>query len=240
LLDLLVNAKDRETGEPLSDHILSEEIKTQIVTGHETTGRSLAFCLGSMLINSDQYRSLMQEIESIRGQEILKSSELSEKFPLLAQHQSETLRMYPSIYAIPRKSIKSEWVKTKSGDVHIRDNSTVILSPFVMQRREDIYGTNITGFPADQYIPARWSKENLGKQNLGPKDLPIAAFGGGARVCLGQHFYNPEFILCMRRFLEAFDFMPLYQDIENRLEGDFGLKVQGGLLTEVKFKSLNS
>ena len=41
IVSLLIDARDRQTGEPMSDRELLDEIMTLIVAGHETTASSL-------------------------------------------------------------------------------------------------------------------------------------------------------------------------------------------------------
>ena len=41
IVSLLIDARDRQTGEPMSDRQMLDEILTLIVAGHETTASSL-------------------------------------------------------------------------------------------------------------------------------------------------------------------------------------------------------
>lgn len=238
LLDILINARDSDSGAPLDHKTLLEEIKTMIVSGHETTGRTIAFCLGSIISKPDEYIRVEEEIASRKGERFSTSSSLSENLPVLSQNQSEALRMYPSFYVLPRLAIKDDRIETKSGPVAIREGTTVILSPFSMQRREDVFGKSVTGYPAASYEAQRWNPANLKAHRLDPHDLPIETFGHGARVCLGRHFFNPEFLIVMRKYLEHFSFDAIGTNIEADLAGTFGLKCEQGILVAVRNKEI--
>jgi cytochrome P450 len=229
LLDILVNARDKNSGELLEHKSLLDEIKTMIVTGHETTGRTLAFSLGSIVANQNEFSRVIEEVRAQKGTDFENTKSLTDAFPVLAQNQSEALRMYPSFYTLPRQAIKQDRIETKTGPVIIHKGTAIMLSPFHMQRREDIFGENITGYSASTYAPQRWEPENLKAHNLEAHDLPIETFGHGARVCLGRFFFNPEFLIVMRRYLENFSFDALNTDIESELVGTFGLKCEKGI-----------
>jgi cytochrome P450 len=234
VLDTLVNARDADSGQPISDEALREELKALIVAGYENTGRSLALCFKELSENTTEYQRIQQEVDLNQDKELLKTSELVETFPAIYQNECETLRMYPTVYGLTRHATKANVIETASGPVHIREGTTIVMSPFFMQRREELFGLEKTGFQADRFAPMRWSTENLATHNLNSRDLALTTFGGGARVCLGQHFFRPEFMLAVRRYFEHFCIEPVQDNFRAHLTGTFGLKSAVGLPVVIK------
>ena len=58
LLSMLMQAKDEETGERMTDQQLRDEIVTIFLTGHETTATGLAWTFYAL----DRYRDIEQRL----------------------------------------------------------------------------------------------------------------------------------------------------------------------------------
>ncbi|MCB0335342.1 MAG: cytochrome P450, partial [Bdellovibrionales bacterium] len=229
LLDMLVHARDAKSGALLNAQTLREEILTLIVTGHETTAQILGFCMGAVIQDSKIYQKLEQEIDEYRGEVFSDAKEMESNLTYLGLNKQEALRMYAPFYWVPRKAMDDDVISTRSGKVYIPKGCEIVLSPFLAQRREDLFGVEATGYPANVYTPERWSFDNLSETKAKNHNLKLSSFGGGRRTCLGVHFFDPEFMMIVRSYFERLSFRPLYRSVEEGIRGEFSIQREGGI-----------
>jgi len=86
----------------------------------------------------------------------------------------EALRLYPPAWIITRKAMAADVL----GGYHIPAGALVILSPYVTQRRPELW-ENPEAFDPERFAPARAA---------GRPRFAYFPFGGGARLCIGNHF----------------------------------------------------
>ena len=107
LLSMLMDARDEETGETMSNKQLRDEILTIFVAGHETTQIALSWTFYLLTQNPDKAKILQDEIDrelkgetptpiSIRGLHYLK------------QVIDESMRCFPPAWIMGRKSIEAD------------------------------------------------------------------------------------------------------------------------------------
>jgi cytochrome P450 len=90
----------------------------------------------------------------------------------------ETLRIYPPAYAFARELVSP----IELGGYSLPVGSHVIISPFGVHRNPALYQD------PEQFRPERWLSNET-------RDLPRFAylpFGGGHRICIGNHFAQLE------------------------------------------------
>jgi len=96
LLQMLMDATDEETGEPLTDEELRNEAMTIFIAGHETTANAMSW-LWSILSQKPEIRAKVeQEVEEVLG----KRKPVAADFPKLSyclKVFKETMRLYPPV-----------------------------------------------------------------------------------------------------------------------------------------------
>lgn len=75
LLDILLNARDPETGEGFSDEVIRSDSLTFVLAGHETTSSLMTFVVRDLLLRRDVLEKCRQEVERV-----------TEGGPLLTHH----------------------------------------------------------------------------------------------------------------------------------------------------------
>jgi cytochrome P450 len=159
----------------ISRKLVKDQIITSLFAGHETTALVGSYTLLMLAQNQDVQERLRAE-EADRGNEAYRS--MQEVPLLLASVIKETTRLYPPVWAIPRKTTSPCTV----GDVVIPANTQVIIIPYVIHRDNNYYRS-----PA-AFIPQRWTPEF-------ERGLPKGAFlpfGIGPRMCIGAGFATLE------------------------------------------------
>ena len=104
LFDLLLAARDPETGEGFSPDQLRDQIATMILAGHETTAVTLFWSLVLLSGAPDEQQRVAEEA---RGVEITPDNAMA-AMPQLVRTRaviSEALRLYPPAFALAREAI---------------------------------------------------------------------------------------------------------------------------------------
>jgi cytochrome P450 len=181
LLARLVHARD-EDGKAMSDVQLRDEAVTMLLAGHETTALTLSFAVYLLSENEPVAVRLRAEIDGQLAERPARMEDL-QKLPYLNAVVRETLRLYPPAYAIGREVLRD----FELGGYLIPKGSQVMMCPYVVQRDPRLFAE------PDRFNPERW---------LDPASdaLPRFAyfpFGGGPRVCIGNHFAMMELALVL-------------------------------------------
>ncbi|HEX7664109.1 MAG TPA: cytochrome P450 [Polyangiaceae bacterium] len=213
LLDMLMDAKDEETGEQMSDAQLRDEVMTMVLAGHETTANALTFSLYLLSQHPDIARKVAKEVEDVLGGRTPKLEDLP-KLGLVKRVLEESMRLYPPAWAFERQALEEDEI----AGFHIPKGAVIGVCPFVLQRDSANF-ENPEGFDPDRFL-AENSKER-GKYTYLP-------FGGGARVCIGNQFAMMEAELVLAKIVQEWkiDLLPV-----TRLELDpvITLRPRGGL-----------
>jgi cytochrome P450 len=182
LLSILLQARDEQTGEGLSDSELRNETITFLLAGHETSANALAWTFYLLSQNPDVERQLRAELSSVLG----RRSPTVEDLPHLTFTTmviQEAMRLYPPIWAIERRAISDDVIK----GFHIPAGSSVVISPYVLHRHEEFWPD------AGRFDPMRFAS----------RPRAYIPFGSGPRFCIGNEFAMMEARLIVPMVLQA-------------------------------------
>ncbi len=185
ILSLLMSARD-ETGEPMSDRELRDELMTLMFAGHETTATAMAWALYWIHRAPRIKARLLAEIAALGT--VPDPMEIA-KLPYLNAVCQETLRIYPvGMLTFPR--IVKEPMELLGYQLQTGQILTGCI--YLTHHREDIYPE------AKQFKPERF----LEKQ-YSPSEF--ITFGGGARRCIGEALAQFELKLVLATILSGYD-----------------------------------
>lgn len=173
LLDVLLEAVDEETGRPLDDEAVRDEVMTMLMAGHESTAVGLSWTW-YLLSQHPRWLDLMNdELERTLGGRSPRAGDLGD-LALTGMVFDEALRLYPPAWATTRTPREPVRLRERL----IRPGEYVILSPYVTHRHP--------GFWPDPEVfdPERF----CGGVPRGPSRFSYFPFGGGPRQCLGLSF----------------------------------------------------
>jgi cytochrome P450 len=129
LFDVLLAARDPETGAAFSQSQLRDQMATMIVAGHETTALTMFWSL-YLLASAPAEQSLVaQEVAGVDLSAENAGAALA-KLPYTRAVVSESLRLYPPAAAIARVAAADDDI----GEVKIPAGSLVMTSPWVLHR----------------------------------------------------------------------------------------------------------
>ena len=104
---MLMSARDKETGEPMSDRELIDEIMTLVVAGHETTASGLNWTWYLISQNPQVEARLHAEIDAAPEMTGPSLAQM-ESLPYTRQVIDEALRLYPPGWLLSRRTIEPD------------------------------------------------------------------------------------------------------------------------------------
>ena len=213
LLGMLLKARDEETGEPMSQRQVRDEIMTMLIAGHETVASALTWTWYLLSSHPLVRQKMRTEVTGHLGGRLPASSDLA-ALPYTAQVFSEALRLYPPAWVITRRAIEPDELM----GFPIPAGAMVIISPYVVHRRPDVWQT------PDLFLPERFEPESEGKRHR----FSYLPFGGGPRLCIGSGFASLEAHLIMAMITQHF-WLELAPHAQVKVDALVTLRPQEGL-----------
>jgi cytochrome P450 len=188
LFDMLLAARDPETGEAFSRAQLRDQMATMIVAGHETTALTLFWALYLLASSPADQERVANEVRGIDLAPDAAAGALA-KLTYTKAVVNESLRLYPPAFAVARMAIAPD----RLGDVAVPRGALVMISPWVLQRHVRLWKD------PDAFNPARF----LGDAPL-PHRFAYMPFGAGPRICIGAQFALTEACLVLAMMVQRF------------------------------------
>jgi cytochrome P450 len=182
LLSMLLLAADDESGAPMSDVLLRDEVMTLVLAGHETTANALTWCWLLLARHPDAEARLQRELEGALGEREATAADLP-ALPYARAIVSESLRLFPPAWVIGRRARED----VELDGYLIPAGSIVLVSPWVMHRDVRWYAE------PERFDPGRWLE---GAEAARPR-FAFFPFGGGPRICVGEQFAWTEATLVL-------------------------------------------
>lgn len=181
LLSVLLSAKDEE-GQGMSDQELRDQVMTILLAGHETTAHTLSWTWYLLSQHPEVEEKFWAELETIlEGRKPV--YEDVRKLTYTTQIIQESMRLYPVAWIIVRKTVE----EVEIANQRLFPGDIVFMSQYAVHR-DPRYFEN-----PEEFTPERFSGDFL-------KRIPQYAyfpFGGGPRVCIGNHFAMMEAVLIL-------------------------------------------
>lgn len=217
LLSILISTRDEEDRSALTDREIRDEAMTLFLAGHETTANTLAWALYLLARNPAARARVEHEVDAI-GPGSLGAADVA-RLPYTLQVIKEAMRIYPPVYMLGRQPLHD----LKLGRYGLRRNSIVVINVIGMHRRPDIFPD------PERFDPDRFSPE---REKLLPRQA-FMPFGGGPRICIGNHFALMEAQLILASWLRRLRFELADPSAEPRLEPLITLRPLGGIAMQV-------
>ncbi|MFN0201757.1 MAG: cytochrome P450 [Bacteroidia bacterium] len=191
LLSMLMEAKDEDTGESMTNQQLRDEVMTLFVAGHETTAVALTWTLYLLATHQEKAEKMHAEIDEVLAGRVPQPEDLR-KMPYLRQVIEESMRLYPPAWVVGRKSVQAD----KLGEYDVPPNTNVIMPIYVVHRNPSIWEN------AEAFEPERFAAGNLKEKHR----FAYFPFGGGPRLCIGNAFAMMEMQIALAMIGQRFRF----------------------------------
>ena len=218
VLSTLVMARDEVTGEGMPDRQIRDEAVTLFLAGHETTANALAWSLYLLGRHPEVAARLAAESRAVLGGRSPTMDDLP-RLPTALMILKETMRLYPPAYMVGRQAERDVTI----GAAKLRAGDTIFVNIYAMHRRADYFEA------PHEFRPERFAPERE-KLLLRGAYLP---FGGGPRICIGNHFALMEGQLILAALAQRLRFVPL-DEREVVPEPLITLRPKGGLRMRIE------
>jgi cytochrome P450 len=189
LLAVLMEAKDVETGQGMSDKQIRDELITIFLAGHETTATLLAWTWLLLGRNPAEAARVQSEIDKLLGGRVPTVEDISQ-LVYTRQVLDESLRLYPPAWMFARRLVGDDEI----GGYHVAAGSMVMLSPYVTHRLPAFWNE------PEKFDPTRFTPEAVSSRNR----YAYFPFGGGPRLCIGMPFTQQEAPLLLAMIMQNF------------------------------------
>lgn len=189
-LSILMDVRDEETGEGMSDLEIRDEIMTFLFAGHETVSTGLTWVLVLLSQHPAVLRRLHEEVDVVLGGRTPTVDD-TPRLRYTAMVVDEALRLYPPIWLVARTPIEDDEI----AGYHVPAGTFVFCPPYVVHRNPDFW-SNPEAFDPERMAPER---------QKGRHRYAYFPFGGGPRKCIGDYFGLLEMQLVIAMIAQAYD-----------------------------------
>ena len=173
LLSRLMNARDEDTGEPMSETLLRDETLTIFFAGHETTARTMTFVWYALAANPDVEARLHAELDEVLGGRSPTVEDLR-RLPYTLRVIKEVLRLYTAVPIYVRNAIAADTL----GGYDVAPGTPVMMSSYHTHRHPEFWPD------PERFDPERWTPEREAERHR----YAYHPFAAGPRVCIGNNF----------------------------------------------------
>ncbi|MGI9301637.1 MAG: cytochrome P450 [Gammaproteobacteria bacterium] len=170
-LSMLMDTRDKETDEPMTDKALIDEVMTIIVAGHETTAGTLNWIWYLLSQHPNVETKLQAEADTFESAPGFADLE---HLPYARQVAEEALRLYPPVWLFSRKAVDADSV----GGFYIPPGTDIFLCPYLLHRDAEHWDN------PDAFTPERFASNDIKERNR----YTYFPFSMGSRRCIGEFF----------------------------------------------------
>jgi len=182
LLTMLMETRDQETGEAMSDAQLRDEAMTMFLAGHESTANALTWTFHLLSLHPAIGQRLREEIAALGGR-----CPTFDDLPRLALCKAiiqESMRLYPPAWSFGRAPTDDDVI----GGYRLPAGGLVILAPWATHRHPAFW-ENPEGFAPERFL----ADGGVGARAR----CAYFPFGAGPRACIGSGFAMAEALLVL-------------------------------------------
>ena len=211
---MLMDARDKETGDAMTDRELIDELLTLIVAGHETTASALNSTWYLLAKNPEAEAKLHRELDAAPE---WAAPSLTETESLVYTHNvcDESMRLYPPGWLISRRSIEAD----ELGGYMLPAGTDVLLSPYLLHRHPAYW------VEPETFRPERFDAEHEAER---PR-FAYMPFAAGPRHCIGEALAMYEMLMHLYKFARRFR-LELTDDAPMEFEALVNLRTRDPLM----------
>jgi enediyne biosynthesis protein E7 len=217
-LSMLMNARDKETGDPMTERALIDEVMTLVVAGHETTASGLNWAWYLLARHPEADARMHAEIEAapeLTAPGLGQMEELSYTQNVV----NEALRLYPPGWLLSRRTLEAD---TLCG-YEVPAGTDVLLSPYLLHRHPEYWKE------PDAFRPERFDAEHESER---PRFAYIP-FAAGPRHCIGESLALYEMLMHLYKVARHYR-LALASDEPIELEAQINLRTRKPLVMRLE------
>jgi cytochrome P450 len=187
LVHALIAATDPETGQPISDDDICNDLLIFMLAGHDTTATALTYALWALGHHPDVQDRVAAEVAEIGDRELTPEDVPRLEYTVQVFH--EALRLCPPAAGVGRLAVRDIAVD----GYRVQKGTLVAVGIYALHRDPTLWDR------PEAFDPDRFSPENV----EGRDRWQFVPFAGGARSCIGEHFARLETTLALATIIRA-------------------------------------
>jgi cytochrome P450 len=187
LVQALLAATDPQTGEPISDDDISNDLLIFMLAGHDTTATALTYALWALGHHRDVQDRVAAEVAAIGNRELTPEDVPRLGYTIQVLH--EALRLCPPAAGIGRLALRDIAVD----GYRIQAGTLMAVGIYALHRDPSLWHDPLV------FDPDRFSPENSKARDR----WNFIPFAGGGRSCIGEHFARLETTLAMATIVRS-------------------------------------
>ncbi len=217
-LSMLMAARDRDTGEPMSDRELIDEVMTLIVAGHETTASVLTWTWFLLGAHPEAAEHLRAELDPLT---IDPSAGLDAALTATFAHQvlQESMRLYPPGWLFTRRSIEAD----ELGGYAVAPRTDVFICPYLLHRHHAFWDS------PEEFRPERFASVDVEERHR----FAYIPFSVGPRHCIGENVAMLEMLVHLQTMSRRFNLTRVDASPPD-MEAQINLRLRSNLLMTVQ------
>lgn len=220
LLGVLIDARDVDTDEAMSDKQLRDEVLTLLLSGHETTAVALSWAFLLLAQNPVVLERMRDEADTVlAGRDPV--SEDARALEYTKRVVQETARLKPPIWWVARTAINDDNIAGES----IKAGTTVLISQYLIHRNPSVWED------PERFDPDRFEPEKSVRRSK----FAYLPFGAGPRVCVASAFATMEMQFLLAMMLRRFD-VTITSDLEPELSNLITLRPKFDITAKVSLR----
>lgn len=176
-LGIMMAARDKDSGEPMQDKELIDEVMTLIVAGSETSATTMNWTWYALAIYPEIAQRFYTEVDAASFGESPGFAHLPE-LDYTRQIVEEALRVYPPVWLYTRKAQGED----RLGEYNIAAGTDIFISPYYLHRHPQFWPG------PERFDPSRFTEEAVKARHK----FAYIPFSAGPRRCIGDFFAMVE------------------------------------------------
>jgi cytochrome P450 len=213
LLDLLLAARDEESGTGMSDQQLKDEVLTLLFAGHDTTTAALSWSWHLLARHPEVQEALHDEVAAHLAGRTPTADDLPH-LTLATAVFEEAMRLYPPAPGLARRAVEPDEIQGYPVPA-----KAILMPSQWLTHCHPAYWEEPDQFRPERFLPGHAADR---------PNFAYFPFGGGPRVCIGNTFAQIEGALVLAALAQRFHFRPA-DDREVELDTTFVLRPKGAV-----------
>lgn len=194
MLQIMLTARDRQTGQRLPDDNIREQLITFLIAGHETTSGMLSYALYYISKNPLIEQKLIEEVDRVLGRDYSRKPSFADldELDYTGRILKEALRLNPTAPGFG-KVVQRDTVI--AGKYSVKKDSIILTLLGSLHRDPRHFGKDPEAFNPDHFLPDAVARRHPHAYH---------PFGMGIRSCIGSQFALVEAKLVLARMYQQF------------------------------------
>jgi cytochrome P450 len=189
LLSVMLDARDPETGDVMSDRQLRDETITFVLAGHETTAVALTWTWYLLAQHPEIEKAVREEVDRVLAGRHPTADNLPQ-LELTRRCVQEAMRLYPPLWGSARQALAPDRI----GGFDIPTGAYVSLVPW-MTHLDERFWPDPKRYDPDRFLPDAVAAR--------PR-FAYVPFSGGPRQCIGNEFALMEAAVAVSMMVQRY------------------------------------